>query len=389
VTLLSRLILLPAIALFGQAAGAIDDAASALRSDPVYVEAGADGVLTAGEVDKLRDEISAGDRAIYIAILTDRTVDDAGGARAAWSALSNAVGLGGTYAVVTDSTFLANSTNVANAGELATAAINSRRSEGRYAVLSDFVERVQNADASGGGGAGDAIGDTSTSDDGGSLMPVLVVGGAVVGGAFLWSQSRKTRRLRAEEMQALQGAQQDLLAELSVLADDVLRLEPEITVHPAARPDYEAALSRFKWLEAAIPQIDSPDDPPRIQRAMTEARYAMARAQAIVRGQEPPPPPDDLTHQGRYGEPAVEIDERDEYRRPVYAGYGDGFYGGGFFGGNDLFTGLLLGQMIGGMGGWGWGGDGHGADVGASDGGSFGGADFGGGGGGDFGGGDW
>ncbi|HVM09986.1 MAG TPA: hypothetical protein VM345_16075 [Acidimicrobiales bacterium] len=350
---------------------AIGSAASVLRQEAVYVEPGAEGVV---DEDQLSARIRDAGVAAKVAVFTTETITANGGPDVVLRELIDQTGIGAAYAVVGPRTF--RSGPPGRAAEAGTAAFNQARDGGPAAVAVAFVDQLAGASGASGGtgregrrGAGDG-----GRESGGSLMPFLLVGGAVAGGVWLVRSSRRNNQRLAEQRQVLQGAQQDLLAELSVLADDVLRLEPEIAMRPAARPDYEAAVSRYRWLEAAIPQIDSPDDPPRIERAMAEARYAMARAQAIVRDLDPPAPPPELTHPGRYGEPAIEIDERDEYRRPRYAGYGGGWYGGGFFGGNDLFTGLLLGHMLGGFGG-------------------FGGGDFGGGGGdfggGDFGGGDW
>lgn len=395
--LLARLAFAPLLlAGVGQTATvSIDDVSAALRRDPVYVEPGADGVVDAGA---LRSRIEAKGVPVKIAVLTPETVDASGGADAALREIIDATGINAAYGLVTEKTFRAGPPGpAASAG---TAAFNAARSDGPEAVVQAYVDRVADVVKSGSSDGG------SSDDSGGgsSLLPILVVGGGLAGGAWLINSSRKKNQRLAEQRIALQGAQQDLRAELSVLADDVLRLEPEVEVHPEARQDYDAAVSRYKWLDAGIAQIDSPDDPPRIQRAMAEARYAMARAQAIVRGHEPPAPPAELTAPGRYGEPAIEVDEEDEYRRPRYAGYGGGWYGGGFFGGNDLFTGILLGHMLGGGFGWGGpvggfgggfgrdgngdndGGDGRGWFDGGFGGGDFGGGDFGGG---DFGGGDF
>ncbi len=191
-----------------------------------------------------------------------------------------------------------------------------------------------------------------------------------------------------------------LRAELSVLADDVVRLEPEIELHPEARTDFDAAVSRYRAAQAAMDYADQPVDLVRVERVVAEARYSMDRARAIIEGREPPPPPEELQRPGRHGEPAVTLDDA---RQPAYVGYPGGFQGGWFGGtGSGLFSGLLLGSLLfGGFGGYGGttiineGGDGGdgGGDFGGGDfgGGDFGGGDFGGGdfGGGDFGGGDF
>ena len=226
------------------------------------------------------------------------------------------------------------------------------------------------------------------------MLPVLLLAGAAGGG--LWYFRRKKSRARADD----QRNRNVLEAQLAVLADDVVNLGPLVDLHADARPDYEAAVSRYRVAQEALRATDQPIDLVRVGRLLDEAQYAMARAKAITEGREPPPPPSDLSHPGRRGEPPVDLDERGQ---PAYVGGGSPFYGGGWFGGGGgLMTGLFLGQMLG--GGWGWGGghdtnvyvDNDGSDGGGGDGGGdagsgdWGGGDWGGGiGGGDFGGGDW
>lgn len=374
----------------------VEDAAAGLRRDPVYVHPDASSLLDAGDVDELRSEVREGDRPIYIAVLPLSAQDEAGGIDELPSVLGQAVGLRGTYAIVTSQGFRAASNDLGTgvAGRLATDAFNDARDGGAAGVLTAFVERVNAADGEGAGSSGGGGSSESSDGDGGGggLLPLVLVGGAIGGGVYLMRKGNKRKQV---EQAAVVGDQQDLRAELAVLADDVMRLEDDVALKPDARDDYEAGVARFRWAEAAIDAIDSPDDVPRVRRGMAEAQYAMARARAIIRGHEPPLPPAELQQQAPYGEPAIELDER---RQPQYAGYqryGGGWGGGGFFGGNGLFTGLLLGQMLGGgMGwgggfGWGSGGQERPSDVGGGGGmfGGGGGGDWGGGGGGDFGGG--
>ena len=390
--------LLAAVALFAgsfTAGPVVDDAAAGLRQDPVYVHPDASGVLDADAAADLRSAIREGDRPIYIAVLPLAAQEEAGGLDELASALGQAVGLRGTYAVVTSQGFRAASNDLGTgvAGRLATDAFNDARDGGAEGVLAAFVERVNDVSAEGSGssgGSGSGSGSTSDEGGGGSLLPLLLVGGAIGGGVYVM---RKSNKRTQQERAVLVGDQEDLRAELAVLADDVMRLEDDVALKPEARDDYEAGVARFKWAQAAIDSIDSPDDVPRVRRGMAEAQYAMARARATIRGHEPPAPPSELQQQGPYGEPAIELDER---RQPQYAGYqqyGGGWGGGGFFGGNGLFTGILLGQMLGGGMGWGGGfGWGHGGherppdlgDGGWGGGGGFGGGDWGGGGGGDW-----
>lgn len=377
----------------------IDEAAAGLRRDPVFVHPDAAGLLDEADAEELRDAIREGDRPMYIAVLPLAAQDEAGDIDGLPAALGEAVGLRGTYAVVTSQGFRAASNDLADgvAPRLASDAFNDAREGGAAGVLAAFVERVQDV-GSGSGGTGSPSDGEVDGDSGGSgLLPFLLVGGAIGGGVYLMRRSNKRTQ---QEQAVLVGDQEDLRAELSVLADDVMRLESDVTLHPEARDDYEAGVARFRWAQVAIDSIDSPDDIPRVRRGMAEAQYAMARARAIIRGHEPPAPPPELQQQGPYGEPAIHLDER---RQPQYAGYereGGGWGGGGFFGGNGLFAGLLLGQMLGGGMGWGGGFGGgaggqerpadDGGGWGRSGGGDFGGGDWGGGdsGGGDFGGGD-
>lgn len=141
-----------------------------------------------------------------------------------------------------------------------------------------------------------------------------------------------------------------LRAELSVLSDDVLRLEPQVTLKPEAQNDYEAALHRYRVAQMALADTDAPVDLVRVQRVVDEASWSMARARAILDGRSAPPPPDRLQHQGPRGEPAIGVDEGNN---PRYEGSPASFQSGWFVAGPGLFGGLLLGSILGGgVGGW-------------------------------------
>lgn len=394
------LVLVVALAGWAQQVDPVAVAAAGLREDPVYVDPGAEQAPTEAEAGELRDEIRSAGRAIFVAVLPA----SAGEAEQVAGQLVEETGLSGTYAIVVGDSFRATSTELAGADELATAAFQGESDQGTVAVLRRFVQDVaeEPAGETGGEGAapapqpqpGDGSGDEG--DEGGGL-PVLPIALLAGGGAVLWVWSRRRRRER-EERRAQRRADVEMLrAEMAVLSDDVLRLEPEVALRPEARDDYEAAVGRHRVASAALEHADDqPIDLVRIERVLAEARWAMARARARVDGREPPPPPDELRRPGRHDEPPLDVDEQGA---PVYAG-GQPFYGGGgWFGGgvgSGLFGGLLLGSML---GGWGWGGPvvidhGDGGDGGGSDGGwggDWGGGDWGGGdwGGGDFGGGDF
>ena len=123
---------------------------------------------------------------------------------------------------------------------------------------------------------------------------MLLVGGAGAAGLWAWRSSKKRKAAAAERARAEEADRQMLRAELSVLADDVVRLEPEIELHPEARTDFDAAVSRYRAAQAALDYADQPVDLVRVERVVAEARYSMDRARAIIDGREPPPPPEEL-----------------------------------------------------------------------------------------------
>ena len=404
IVLLLTLVVAPAAAQTQTDTAILDRAAAALPRDIVYVDPAAE---MAGDVDagRLRDRIRSAGTPMFVAVLPEAAAREAGGAIAATAAVASKVGLAGTYAVVTGRSFRATSNSVQGVGSLATSAAQGAGGD-LQAALEDFIRRVgaqagRTGSGSGGGATApfdDGSGGSGTGDGeggGGSMLPlVLLLGG---GGAGLWYFSRKRKQRQIEQAKRDEHDRGLVQAELSVLAEDVMALEPQIVLHPDAAEDYEAAASRFRVAQAALEHADDPIDLVRVHRVVDEGRYAMSRAKAITQGREPPPPPTELTRPGRRGEPAVDLDDEGHPTYVGAGGFGGPFYGGGWFGGGGgLLTGLFLGQMLGGGWGWGHGGgdvtnihnEGGGGDWGGGD---FGGGDFGGGdfGGGDFGGGDF
>jgi hypothetical protein len=377
------------------AVGDVEAVAEALRRDEVYVDPTAERALSDGEAAALRRRIEQSGQAVFVAILPASFAPDEREAQGLPERVGSAVGVSGTYAVVVGDRFRVASSSVPEADEIATAAIQAQRDEGTLPVLNEFVDRLGDdaVDARPGssGARSPAAEREPDGDDGGTgLLPLVVLGAGGVG-LFAWLRNRGRRRQRQADETALAADRQMLRAELSVVADDVLRLEPHVATRPEAREDYEAGVGRYRAAEAALDYADEPIDLVRVERVIAEARYAMSRADAVVRGHEPLPLPEELRRPGRHDEPPLDVDEGG---RPYYVGYGGPFYGGGWFGGGGgILSGLLLGSVLGGMGGWGWGGnhiDVHnygdgGGDAGAGDWGDVGGGDWGG----DVGGGDW
>jgi hypothetical protein len=177
------------------------------------------------------------------------------------------------------------------------------------------------------------------------FLPVLFV---VLAIRLATGSRRRVRAQTARPYDAPSNAHL-LRAELSVLADDVLRLEPQVTLNEAARDDYEAAAHRYRVAEAALDQVEEPVDLERVQRVVDEATWSMSRARATLEGRPPPAPPAPLRRPGSRGEPAVELDDAD---LPAYVGSPNSFRAGWFGGSTGLIGGLLFGPMLGGFGGW-------------------------------------
>jgi len=385
------------VVLLGPPAGAqtvLGRVGEELRRDRVYVDPAADPkvIINDAAERRLEDQIRGSDTPIFIAIVPASAIAEAGGdANAVPQALSRTVGFSGTYGVIAGTSFRAYSSTVRDARAIATAVFDRNKSSEE--VVSDFINRTQRAAASNGsssGGGGDSAasdGDGGGGGGGSGVLPLLLLVGAGGGGFYLW---RRSKVRRAEEDRQEANDRQVLQAEMSVLGEDVIALEPHISLVPDAREDYEAGVNRYRSAQAALDYADDRVDLVRVGRVIAEGRYAMTRARARVEGREPPLPPEELRRPGRHDEPALDVDEAGQ---PVYVGYPGGFYGGGGWfgggGGGGLLTGLLLGQMLGGGFGWGggfgggWGGGHDGGDGGGGDGGG----DWGGGGGGDWGGG--
>ena len=291
--------------------------ATALRSNPVYIDAEAERSIDDAQIDELRSAIRGANTPVYVAVLPAAAADAAGGDPAEVAQqVAQAVDRPGTYGVVVGDSFRAGSSELpaGRAGELAEASLDAQGDD-TGAVLVDFVDRVGEAaaDGSANGSGGSANGG---GDDGGSslLLPALLVVGAGLVGYFVWRSNRRRRAEAAERARAEEADRQLLRAELSVLADDVVRLEPEVRLHPEAQSDFDAAVNRYRAAQAAIEYADEPVDLVRVARVIAEARYLMDRARALVDGREPPPPPQDLQRSGPHGEPAVTLDERRQPR---------------------------------------------------------------------------
>ena len=187
----------------------------------------------------------------------------------------------------------------------------------------------------------------SGDSDGGAFIVLLLP--LLLGIAFIAVSRIGRRRQRSHEFQASRPSTAMLRAELSVLADDILRFEPRVAMNEDARHDFESAAHRYRVAQAAFDEAPDEVDLVRVQRVVDEATWSMSRVRAIVDGRRPPDPPATLQRPGRHGEPAVGLGDDD---LPTYLGSNAPYRSGWFAAGGGLFGGLLVGTMLGGFGGW-------------------------------------
>jgi MYXO-CTERM domain-containing protein len=414
VVLALALALAPAAA--AASTSAVDQAATALRSDPVYVHPDASPTISEADAERLRERIAtAGGGPVYIAVVPAAARNEAGGDAADWvRSLAETVDRRGTYAAVVGGQFRAasNVLDEGQAADLATEAFEEHSEDGITATLLAFVDRVGTARS----------GSESSGGDDTSLWPILAVVGAGAFGFVLLRRRRQARRDREALATGKAVAQEDLLA----LADDIRALDLDVEmpdVDREAKHHYGRSVEAYERADRAYDTARRPQDLAAVSSALEEGRYEMASAKARLEGREPPERRPPCFFDPRHGpsernvlwappggEPRevpacaadalrVEEGEAPEQREVQVGGRSVPYYGvpalmpyaGGFYGlfGGGLFPGFLLGSMF---GGGLWAGDAQAeteGDYGGDDlgGGDWGGDDFGGGGGGDFGGG--
>jgi hypothetical protein len=420
------------------AAGGLDTAADALRSDNVYVDPDAEAKLSESEADQLRQRIIDRDAGpLYVAVMPRSVLAEGGGSIGdALTELGSRVDRKGTYVLVAGRSFRAGSTDLSEGvtAQAADLALKAHRGDGLDAILLDFTDRMGEVRA--GAGAAATPNGGGNGGGGGGWFPIALGVLAVGGGAVAISRGRRQKR---EEQQRFQEVHDTVRGDVVELGEEIRALDLDVQMPgmpEEAKTDYESALGAYERASAAVDRARTPQELEPVGAAVEEGRYAMASTRARLEGKEPPERTPPCFFDPRHGPssrtvmwsppwgeprevPACEADaqrvergEEPDPRQitlggrqvpywnagPAYAPYMGGFFGGG------LLPGIFLGSMLGGgmfgggYGGWGgmdssggWGDSGGGGgDFGGGDfgGGGFGGGDFGGGGG-DFGGGDF
>jgi hypothetical protein len=411
----------------------VDAAVSGLANDPVYVSDAADPKPSTAQQDELRQRIQDAGVPMYIAVLPDAALKEAGGnAAAVAQQISQGLNRAGVYAVITKHNFGAGNTSGllprGTTPRIATEVVQADQGKNPQTVLLDFIDRVKTAAAQGGNAQGGGATSSERSGSGaGAVLGIAVAVLAVVGGGALILASRRRRRERERQLAQVKAtAQEDLVA----LGEDIRALDIDTRMpdtDPEAVRHYTAAVDSYQKAADALDRTRRVEDMALVSSALEEGRFAMASTKAVLDGKplperRPPcffdprhgPSVEDVTWSPPGGVPRsvpacstdaykihngiepdtrqVMVDDRRVpfYQAPAYYGpwYG-GFFGG--FGGGGFLSGLLIGNMLGGFGGFGgWGAGMGGYDGGDGGNGGNGGGDWGGGdGGGDWGGGDF
>lgn len=95
------------------------------------------------------------------------------------------------------------------------------------------------------------------------------------------------RRLRGEEQVELEGVRQLADEDVTVLGEQLQRLDAEIGGHeldPATRVDYQTALDAYETAQRTVPRIRRADDVSTITDTLSTGRYALACVRARVAG---------------------------------------------------------------------------------------------------------
>ncbi|MFD9422013.1 MULTISPECIES: hypothetical protein [unclassified Streptomyces] len=366
-------------------AATLNDAAQALRKDPVYVDPGARDQLSAAQEKALEKKITDADKPVLVAVLP---ATSAFPAQDLLQTLRADTGITGVYAVRLGNGF--------NAGadpqvmptravvNLTDAVKTPATDTGTAAQLNAFVDRaVEQAR-----GSAPASWSGGSSDSGGSPSTGLIALGAiaVVGGAGAYAVVRRNRRRKEEEERAA-------LDKLRVVVDEDITAYGEtlerLDFHPAekgaddtVRADYERALDSYESAKTKMEHAQHPSDVRPVTQSLEDGRYSLAVLEARRTGKPVPARRPPCFFDPRHGPSVADVlwtpsggaarevpvcgadevrlregedpmsrtvDVGDGRRRPYWeAGPAYGPWAGGYFGGG-LLPGLLVGTMLGSM----------------------------------------
>ncbi|PJJ05758.1 hypothetical protein BX264_6230 [Streptomyces sp. 2333.5] len=390
-----------------RAAGGLDDAATALKKGPVYVDPRAANQFTSAQADALAKKIKDADKPVFVAVLP-RTADYP--PSTLLRDLRTKVGISGVYAVELGDGFNAGADpRVMSHSSVQNLVGSVKRSHYPTvsARLNSFVDTANQsangqAPASWGGSAGSGF-DTGTAIG----LGVLVV----VGGGGAYAIARRNRKRRAEEERAA-------LEELRVVVDEDITAFGEeldrLDFHPgeagaddAMRTDYSRALDSYENAKSSMAAAQHPGEVQAVTQALEDGRFSLATLAARREGKPLPERRLPCFFDPRHGPSVTDVawapaggaqrtvpvcaadksrldDGLEPLARTVRTASGDRPYwdagpayapwAGGYFGGG-LLPGLLVGTLLGNMM---MSSDAYGADFGGmgADGGDYSGSDF-------------
>lgn len=234
------------------AAQTVDDAASALRSDPVYVAPDAE---LADQVDAAALRSAIGDQRVYVAVLPASAVDGTEGRTL--GELRQGVGENGRYALVIGDELR---TIPADPGVEARAA----HPDDMQAALTQFLDESESS-GSGGGTVG-------------AVLAGLVLLGVVVGGATLVLTRRRERAARNDGRSEVGEINQT--GDFVRLGDAIRALELDVTLGESGRADYDRALAAYTRAN----DLQRRGDEDGANRALDDGLAAIASARERIAG---------------------------------------------------------------------------------------------------------
>jgi hypothetical protein len=286
VLLASSLVLVGLLASPAQAGRYVDRAVSALRHDPVYVDAGARKAIRAASVPALRNQVKKADTPIYVAVLPAAALREAGGsADRLAQAIVAALRGGGTVAVSAGGRTGAASDKLdpGIAGTTIRAASQAHRGD-LAATMMDFVGRAEVA-ASAGEPFWRTLWDRPLVRTIAVIVALLILVSLVNVVVNMFSRRRSGRASGYGDVRAL--AREDIVA----LGDDLRNLdlgpEAEHDESQAAR-DYTRAYESFQQAVEAFKRAEGPNDFAPVSTALEAGRYYMTVARARFEGGDLP-----------------------------------------------------------------------------------------------------
>ncbi|MFJ3952674.1 hypothetical protein ACIPXV_21975 [Streptomyces libani] len=363
------------------AVGGLDEAASALKQGPVYVDPRAENQFSEAQADALAKKIKDSDKPIFVAVLP-RTAEYQPGTLL--RDLRTKVGISGVYAVELGNGFNAGADPRVMSRNSVQNLVGSVKSSDYPTVnerLNSFVDtaaRSANGQApSAWGGAGDSGFDTGTAI---GLGVLVAVGG---GGAYAIARRNRRRRIE-EERAALEDLRVVVDEDITAFGEELDRLDfhpGEPGADDAMRADYSHALDSYESAKSAMAAAQHPGEVQGVTQALEDGRFSLATLAARRESEPLPERRLPCFFDPRHGPSVVDVrwapeggaertvpvcaadksrmdDGREPLARTVRTASGDrpywdagpayGPWAGGYFGGG-LLPGLLVGTLLGNM----------------------------------------